>query len=460
MKILLVEDERITRITLTDTLILHGHDITPCETGLKALELLKTERFHVVITDLRLPGTNGLEILKAVKAKQNDTEVVIMTAYATVETAVEALKLGAYDYITKPFDPDELLNILAHIEKLHIVLEENIKLKDQIRTLEGTTLIGNSMIMKQVQDTIRMIAPRDCTVLIQGESGTGKELAAREIHRQSERTDAPFVPVNCAAVPAPLFESILFGHEKGSFSGADKRHHGYVERAHRGTLFIDDIDDFPLELQAKLLRTIQEREVERLGASQPVSVDIRIICATKVDLMELVNQQRFREDLYYRLNVVPVILPPLRSRREDIPVLANHFLQKYDADEIVKSRMSEIAPKLLSYHWPGNVRELENVVQRLIALPHLNDLRLVPQIPPGMQHTEPGNGQQAEPDMESDTANASPYRQFARQADIAIIQKALQEAGGNISIAARKLQLPRSTLRSKMFKYGIEPKGS
>jgi len=217
MRIMLVEDEKITRITLTDTLKRHGHDVTPCETGLKALDVLKQAAFHVVVTDLRLPGTNGLEILKAVKQQDTNCEVVVMTAYATVETAVEALKLGAYDYITKPFDPDELLNILAHIEKLHAVLEENNMLKDQIRTMENTTLIGTSGPMKQVQETIRMIAPRDCSVLIQGESGTGKELVAREIHRQSDRHQAPFIPVNCAAVPGTLFVVILFGHEKGSF---------------------------------------------------------------------------------------------------------------------------------------------------------------------------------------------------------------------------------------------------
>jgi len=313
--------------------------------------------------------------------------------------------------------------------------------------------------MKQVQETIRMIAPRDCSELIQGESGTGKELVAREIHRQSDRHQAPFIPVNCAAVPGTLFESILFGHEKGSFSGADKQHRGYVERAHSGVLFIDDVDDFPLELQVKLLRTIQEREVERLGGTRPVPVDIRIICATKVDLLELVNRQQFREDLYYRLNVVPLVLPPLRSRREDIPVLTNHFLHKYGAGEPLRSRMADLLPQLMAYHWPGNVRELENIIQRLIALPHLDDLGLASERPGATGVSPHAADQHAKQNMISTGQHIAPYRKYAEQADIAIIRKALQEAGGNISIAARKLQLPRSTLRSKMFKYGIDPSG-
>ncbi len=262
MKILLVEDEKITRITLTDILTSEGYYVTPCENGTEAISILKSEKFKVIVTDLRLPGTNGMEILKKAKEIDEFVSVIVMTAYATVETAVEALKLGAYDYITKPFSPNELLNMLSHIKQLDNVVKENKELKMRIKSIENKEIIGNSPAIKNLMKTIEIVAVQDYSILIHGESGTGKEMIAKELHQKGDRRDNPFIAVNCAAVPENLFESLFFGHEKGAFTGADKRHIGYFERANKGTIFIDEIDDFPLELQVKLLRVIQEEKLK------------------------------------------------------------------------------------------------------------------------------------------------------------------------------------------------------
>ncbi len=325
MKILLIEDEKITRITLTNTLRKEGYQVVNSETGRDGLDHFRREHFDVVITDLRLPKMNGLDILKAVKEISPDCFVIVITAYATVETAVEALKMGAYDYLTKPFSPDKLLSMLDHIRQLRLVMDENARLKAKLQHLEKKVIIGKSPDMRKLLETIKVVAKNDYTVLIQGESGTGKEMVARALHEYSPRREKPFVPINCAVIPESLLESELFGHEKGAFSGAIKRHIGYFERAHQGTLFIDDIDDFPLNLQVKLLRVLQEREFYRVGGSESIPVDVRIVCATKIDLQEKVRQNLFREDLYYRLNIIPLKIPPLRERKEDILPLVEHF---------------------------------------------------------------------------------------------------------------------------------------
>lgn len=446
MKILLIEDEKITRITLSDTLRREGYEVVDCDNGASGLEAFEQSHFDVVLTDLRLPKTSGLDILKTVKEKRPHTSVLIMTAFATVETAVQALKLGAYDYLTKPFSPDELLSMLTHIKEMHEIRSENKQLKKRIKSFENRFLVGNAPVMRKLAETIKAVAKRDYSILIEGQSGTGKEMVARTLHKQSKRAKEAFVAVNCAAIPETLLESELFGHEKGAFSGAHKQHRGYFERANNGTLFIDDIDDFPLTLQVKLLRVLQEKECIRVGGSHAIQLNIRIICATKVDLLEQVKKNLFREDLYYRLNIIPIKLAPLAERKEDIPALVEHFLEKHGAGDQATKFSTEVYNKLIKYNWPGNVRELENVVERLIALPALDVLNLL----------EPASVKEESSAKTApllDSYQNESYASFMRKKEEEIIRWALKQAGDNISKAAKILSLPRSTLRSKLEKW-------
>jgi DNA-binding NtrC family response regulator len=451
MRILLVEDEKASRISLARTLAKQGDEVVVCETGIEGLARLEGERFDVVITDLRLPGADGMEVLRAAKTRDKECVVIMMTAFATVENAVEALKLGAHDYLMKPFIPEELLHKLAKVRKLREVLSENVRLRKRIARFEDRVIVGSSPAVRKLREIIRVVAARDCTVLVQGESGTGKELVARSLHANSPRKHEPFVAFSCAVIPETLMESELFGHEKGAFSGAVSRHVGYFERAHGGTVFMDDIDDVPLPLQVKLLRLLQEREVQRVGGQKPIAVNIRVICATKVDLDDLVREKRFREDLYYRLNIVPVSVPPLRDRREDIALLVEHFLDKYGADENVRARVPKLMDEMMAYDWMGNVRELENVVQRIIALPDLERLDL------GRRGIEGGTLPSRL--IRFDSGRPMPYQEYMERIDRELLLQALRRCSHNISQAAKMLDLPRSTLRSKMEKYGIAEEG-
>ena len=453
MKILLIEDEKITRITLTNTLRKEGYRVVNSETGKDGLEHFRRENFDVVITDLRLPKMNGLDILKAVKERSPDCFVIVITAYATVETAVEALKMGAYDYLTKPFSPDKLLSMLDHIRQLRTVMDENAQLKAKLQHLEKKVIIGKSPGMRKLLETIKVVAKNDYTVLIQGESGTGKEMVARALHEYSPRRSKPFIPINCAVIPESLLESELFGHEKGAFSGAIKRHIGYFERAHQGTIFIDDIDDFPLNLQVKLLRVLQEREFYRVGGSESIPVDVRIVCATKIDLKEKVRQNLFREDLYYRLNIIPLKIPPLRERKEDILPLVEHFFEKNGAKEKMQLLTPALLNRLMEYDWPGNVRELENIVERLIALSDIQSLQPETLLP-SVSQSVPANTE-----VTHSRDGYPPFVQFIETKEREIITWALRQAGQNVSRAAELLQIPRSTLRSKMAKLGMEKNG-
>jgi DNA-binding NtrC family response regulator len=446
LKILLIEDERITRVTLDEALRRASHTVVACDGGTEGLARFNEGGFDAVITDLRLPDLTGMDVLQAVKSKDPECVVLMMTAFGTVESAVEALKVGAYDYLTKPFSPEKLLNMLVKIGRFRQALAENALLRQRLQGLEDRSLVGNSAAMRALRNTIRIVAERDSTVLLQGESGSGKELVARALHAHSPRANGPFVPVNCAVIPETLLESELFGHEKGAFSGAIARHIGYFERAQGGTLFIDDIDDLPLQMQVKLLRTLQEREFQRVGGDAPVKIDVRIICATKGDLRELVRAGRFRDDLYYRLNIVLLRVPSLRERKEDIPVLVDHFLTKHSAPKVTRSRVPLHLPQLLAYDWPGNVRELENVVQRLAALPDLVELDLEGRGAP--QPAPPA------PRPRSDDGSVN-YEAYLETVDRELITWALTQAGGNVTAAAKLLQLPRTTLRSKMEKYGV-----
>ena len=449
MRILLIEDEKITRITLSNTLKKEGYEVVSSESGQEGLELFRKQPFDVVITDLRLPRISGLEVLKEVKERAPDCTVIMMTAYGTVETAVEALKMGAYDYITKPFSPDKLLSMLQHLQQFHKVLDENVRLKKRLKLFENRVIVGNSPPMRRLLETIRHVARHDYTVLIQGESGTGKELVARALHYHSARRDKPFVPINCAVIPETLLESELFGHEKGAFSGAIRRHIGYFERANGGTLFIDDIDDLPMPLQVKLLRVLQEREFHRVGGTEAVQVDVRVIAATKIDLQERVAQNRFREDLYYRLNIIPIQVPPLRERKEDIPALFEHFLEKHGAPEKIKQVPPELLQRFMEYDWPGNVRELENMVERFIALSDMKSLDIQTLLP-GMAALSP---EREVAEVEEKTY--PPFQQFIDDKEREIIRWALRRAGNNVSRAAELLRIPRSTLRSKMARLGM-----
>lgn len=451
MKILLIEDERMTRVALTGTLRKGGHEVTPCPDGDVAMAALDGERFDLVLTDLNLPGANGMDILT--RARQDDAEakVVIMTAYASAETAVEALRQGAYDYVIKPFQTDEILALVGRVDQLHSVVEENRVLRSRIEQESDRRIVGDSPGMQKLNKTIESVAPGDFNILIRGPSGTGKELVARALHDASSRADGPFVAINCSAIPESLLESELFGYRKGAFTGAVRDHDGYFARAGGGSLFIDDIDDLPLTTQVKLLRVIQEREVEPVGGGGSVAVDFRLIAATKEDLLALSEQGEFRADLYYRLNVIPVKLPTLAERREDIPALIEHFVALHGAKEELRISSAQFEA-LMAYHWPGNVRELENVVERMLALPDVEitdlfdmPLRRTPGDPEASGFSRPRPG--------GDDADGIPgYREHMRDCEQELLRWALQEADGNISVAARILDLPRSTLRSKLQK--------
>jgi DNA-binding NtrC family response regulator len=445
MKILLVEDEKMTRLALGDTLTREGHEVTACADGEEGLAAIAAHDFDVVLTDLRLPRADGLDILGEVQNRGGQAKVIIMTAFASTESAVKALRMGAYDYVTKPFQPDEVLTILGHIAQLDSVVRENQELKVRIRNLDSGAIVGNSPSMRKLKQTIRAVAAGEHTVLIQGPSGTGKELVARAIHEQSRRGTAPFTGINCAAIPETLLESELFGYKKGAFTGADRDHAGYFERARGGTLFIDDIDDMPLSMQVKLLRVIQEREVQPVGGHHAVPIDIRLVAASKAELKDSVAAGTFREDLFYRLNVIPLRLPLLRERREDIPELIRHFVLKHGSGAPPPRLGPHEYKVLAAYSWPGNVRELENLVERWLALPSLDIGEL---LDAPAAHAEPPAGTPpALPSLETDALD---YREYMRSCERRLLDWALARSGGSVTNAARLLQLPRSTLRSKL----------
>ena len=445
MKILLAEDENMTRVALGDMLGRDGHEVTSCADGPSALDAIRDHEFDVVLTDLRLPRADGIEVLRATQARGGRCKVVIMTAYASTESAVQALRLGAYDYVSKPFQPDEILTILRHIAQLESVVKENQELRARLHDLGSGTIVGKSPAMQKLKDVIRAVAPTDRTVLIQGASGTGKEMVARAIHTYSARREAPFVGINCAAIPETLLESELFGHRKGSFTGADRDHAGYFERARGGTLFIDDIDDMPMSVQVKLLRVIQEREVEPVGGREAVPIDIRLVTATKADLRKRIASGGFREDLFYRLNVIPLGLPLLRERREDIPELLGHFLAKHGGGGPFPRLTLEDHRVLAAHAWPGNVRELENLVERWLAMPGMSIGELFDS-PLSAAEGAPA-GPPPSPELDPEGMD---YREYMRECEQRLMDWALARCGGSVSAAAKLLRMPRSTLRSRL----------
>ncbi len=368
MRILLADDERAIAITLRDDLERAGHKVTVARDGTEARAAFTEQPFDVLITDIRMPGASGIELLGEVKKVRPDTEVVIITGYGTIESAVDATRKGAFEYILKPFDNDQILVTLRKIEEFHRLRRENAELRETLgRGHALEQIVGRSPSMQKALERVRAVAENDANVLVTGESGTGKERIARAIHDLSKRRAGPFVALACAAIPGPLLEDEIFGHERGAFTDAKERKAGRFERADGGTIFLDDIDDMPLETQVKLLRVLQERQFERLGGEKPIRVDVRVIAATKVDLGEAVEDGEFREDLYYRLNVVPLHLPSLREREGDVPLLIEFFLKRFAPGRNL-AVPPEVVAELSAYRWPGNVRELENAVERAVAL--------------------------------------------------------------------------------------------
>ncbi|NOZ19824.1 MAG: sigma-54-dependent Fis family transcriptional regulator [Planctomycetes bacterium] len=449
-KILIVDDEPIERSILEDELRAAGYCVVTAASPLEAEPALSTTFFDVVVSDLRMPGQDGLSFLRRLKKHRTEQGVIVMTAYGTVGTAVEAMKLGAFDYLQKPFTTEELLLKLDRLLQYEQLATENEALKQQLALRsEETRIIGRSEAIRKVLARIHSLASTDSTVLISGESGTGKEMSAKVIHETSHRAAGPFVAVACAALSRELVESELFGHEPGSFTGATKRRLGRFELAHGGTLFLDDVDDIPNEVQVKLLRVLQERTIERLGGEEPISVNVRLISATKVPLSALVARGEFREDLYYRLNVVPVHMPPLRERLDDIPLLVEHFLDRLSAKlgrEKLKISQSAIA-RLQRYRWPGNVRELEHVLEQTVVLNEKNnfDEDDIPELMASDDTTDLVS-------VALDGVDSIDLLEVMAETERRLVCWALDRSGGNMVRAAEMLDIPRSTLQYKVGK--------
>lgn len=450
MKILIVDDEEIQRVSLQDDLRDAGYEAIAMESPQLVLELINKESFDVILSDLKMPGMDGIALLQRIREIQPDATVIMMTAYATVETAVQAMKLGAYDYLTKPFSTDELLLILKRVQKYRRVVAENVQLKKQIETRHSFgKIIGKSAAMQEVYNQLEIVAPTDSTVLIEGETGTGKEMVANAIHYNSLRKDKPFVKVSCAMLSREILESELFGHERGAFTGAVKQKKGRFELANGGSIFLDEVDDIPVELQVKLLRVLEERTFERVGGTQTVEVDVRVIAATKKDLQKLVAEEKFREDLFYRLNVYPITLPPLRERKDDIKVLFEHFLLDFRQGAIPEIDV-KVFKLLMDYSWPGNVREFKNVIERLSLSCRCSPIRpeCLPREVRGLAGNQISAGQRLNEAQGLDESVA----RFEKN----LICQALDKSNGNKARAADFLKLPTSTLKSKIKKYGIE----
>lgn len=438
--ILIVDDEQVVRDSLVHWFAEEGYRVEAAAGAAEALTRLAAGDVDLIIADIRMPGMDGLELLDRIQSERLDTAVIMMTGYASVESAVRALKHGAFDYITKPFDPDDLSVAVRNAVEQQRLKRENRMLREQLtETLAGTELIGQSEAMRRVREQIETVAPVDTTVLIVGESGTGKELVARAIHRLSPRRYNPMVVVHCGALTETLIESELFGHEKGAFTGAQYRKKGKFEAAHGGTIFLDEIADISLKTQTDLLRVLQEREIVRVGGTQAIPVDFRVIAATNRDLTELVREGRFRSDLYYRLNVFKIQLPPLRERHGDVPLLAQYFLEKYCRQMNRRFTGFDRAAMevLVSHNWPGNVRELENIIERAVVvgrepLIRASDLALSRPV-------------EASDDL---TLEAVERKHIVR---------VLEDFGWNQTQAAKALGIDRVTLYHKIRRYGLKP---
>ncbi|MGX9366610.1 sigma-54-dependent transcriptional regulator [Desulfoplanes sp. PS50] len=446
--ILIVDDDSAHLTMLRTMLKGWGYDVDEAGDGSTAIEKVAGRPYDGVLMDVRMAHVGGIEALQEIMRYNPAIPVLIMTAYSSVETAVQALKSGAYDYLTKPLDFDELKLTLERAMDHTRLASENRELR-RLLPDKGTGIVGTSTPMKELLETIATVAPSDATILVQGESGTGKELVARAIHANSRRHARPLVTVNCAALTESLLESELFGHEKGAFTGADKRREGRFVQAHQGTLFLDEIGEVAPGVQAKLLRALQEGEIQRVGSDKPIMVDVRVIAATNRDLLEEVRAKRFREDLYYRLNVISLSVPPLRDRPEDIPLLAQFFLEKFmeKNHKHIRGFSPRVMDQMIRHAWPGNVRELENAVERAVILSAGEFI--AERDMPLLTRTSQTNSKDA-PDTGVDLAGQS-LEEVERQA----VMATLEASEGNKSEAARRLGITRATLHNKMKKYGV-----
>jgi two-component system NtrC family response regulator len=452
--VLIVDDEKNYPPIIAAILQDEGYETLTANSGPEALEILKQSDVDLILTDYKMPGMNGIELLEWVKGEDPDLPVIMMTAHGTVEKAVEAMQKGAYSYILKPFDNDRLVLWVSKANSVYRVIKENRQLRTAVESqYRFGNIIGKSKSMEDVYDRIRKVAPTPATVLIQGESGTGKELVAKSIHFNSPRRGKPFVAVNCSALAENLLESELFGHEKGAFTGAVSMKKGRFELADGGTLFLDEIGELSQSLQVKLLRVLQEKSFERVGGTRPIAVDIRLIAATNKNLKEEVKAERFREDLYFRLDVVSIVLPPLRERSEDIRLLINHFMKKYDEERISEIPVTGISPEaerlLFGYNWPGNVRELENVIERAMILCP-NSTIVASDLPKDFKetinYTVP---------IDDIPASATLYDTLA-MVEKRMIEQALKRANNVQAHAAEMLGIGKSGLNQKIKKYGLD----
>jgi two-component system, NtrC family, response regulator AtoC len=453
-KVLVVDDEANLRKVLATLLRRNGYDVTVAADGEQGLAEIEKNGADIVVTDLVMPKVGGLELLKTLNASRPEVPVIIITAHGTVDSAVEAIKLGAFDYITKPFDQAELSMVIAKAAKTHTIASNSVHPDGRTRS----ALIGDSLQMQEVYKVIDKVADTPSTVLITGESGVGKELVATALHEGSSRRGKPLIRINCAAIPKDLLESELFGYERGAFTGAVTSKPGRFELADTGTLFLDEIGEIPVEMQVKLLRALQESEFERVGGIKTTRVDVRLIAATNRDLEKEIEVGRFRKDLYYRLAVVPIVLPALRDRKSDIPMLARHFIEKYNKrlHKKMEGLEEEAAVVLQAYPWPGNIRELENLIERVLLFADGPNIR-VRDLPDNIRGVTPG----AAPAVAAATSEPTEaglkdiVRQKSAEIEREVIAKKLEETGGNVTRAAKLLQISRKSLQTKMKELGL-----
>ena len=453
-KILVVDDDRAHRTMLRTLIGGWGYGVSEADDGATAIENVARQPYDLVLMDVRMVKVSGLEALDKIKSINPAIPVIIMTAYSSVETAVKALKQGAHDYLTKPLDFDKLRLTMERAMEHSRLREENRRLKESLgKQFDSRNIIGRSPAMASLLETVAQVAPSEATVLISGESGTGKELIAGALHYNSARKDGPFVKLNCAAITETLLESELFGHEKGAFTGADRRREGRFFQAHGGSLFLDEVSEMSLTMQVKLLRVIQEREFTRVGGEATISVDVRLIAATNKDLLEQISRGAFREDLYYRLNVVGLHIPPLRRRKEDIPLLAQHFLEMFAAKnhKIIKGFSPQAMDYLIRHRWPGNVRELMNAVERAVVLAR-SEFLTESEFPIISDALQPEDADRPAAGTLKHDAGAS-----LEAVEKATILDTLEAVSGNKSEAARRLGITRKTLHKKLKAYGVMP---
>ena len=450
-RILIVDDEESFRHMLSVILIKEGYEVDTSSNGEEGLQKASASPFDQILCDIRMPRMDGLVFLREIKKTGAETTVIMMSAYGTVDTAIEAMKLGAYDYISKPFKPDEIILTLRKSEEREQLRRENQLLRKEVgKEYSFENIVSKNEKMQKMFDVIKKVSQYKSTVLISGESGTGKELVARALHYNSDRSQSPFIAVNCGAIPENLLESELFGHAKGAFTDAIRTKKGLFEEADGGTLFLDEIGELPGQLQVKLLRVLQEGEIRRIGESKPIQIDVRIVAATVKDLSKEVNEGHFREDLFYRLNVLPIHIPPLRERKEDIPLLIQHFIGKYN--QTMNKNVADVdhnaLDTLMNYKWYGNVRELENTIERAIVLSEKNNI-VLENLPIEIQNFK------EEVQLEVLSEEEYSIKKASKSLEVNLIKKALRRTKGNHTHAARLLEISHRALLYKIKEYGI-----